>query len=153
MTLAVSLHNAIKHNPFKSAAEEGMAYFATHPTLFKIVLLVNHLFRSAAMVGLLACMPFSIPVNAAICAGGSIFYRVSVEGNCAYKFALPSLAGAISFFIAAPAVASLVSGVALATIGAFAVACVRLLPAALYAAYILLTVSYDVDHRRCSHCA
>ena len=84
-----------------------------------------------------------------ICLGGSLFYRLTVEENCAYKFALPAFGGAAAFLVGRSALAGLVSGAAFASIGAFAAACVAILPLGAYLAYVILTVAYDVDSKHC----
>ncbi len=92
-------------------------------------------------------LPFSVPVNLGICFAGSLFYRLTVETNCAYKFALPAFAGSIAFPMGMTALTSLVTGVAFASMYAFGLAVLTLVPLAAYVTYIVLTVSYDVDNR------
>ncbi len=151
MVLAARLHDAIeKYNVLKSPTERINEFFAYHPKLFKVALIVNHLFRAAAMVAFM--MIFPLPISFGICAAGSVFYRLTVESNCAYKFALPALVGAIAFMVGKTALVSIISGVAFASIAAFATALVALIPLAIYAAYVILTVSYDVDNRPCPFC-
>lgn len=154
MTLAARLHDGITtYNILKKPTDRIAEYFAEHPKVFKVALIVNHIFRAAAMVALMMILPFSLPVNILVCAAGSLFYRLTVESNCAFKFALPALAGAAAFMIAKTALASIISGVAFATLGAFAIAFVALIPLAVYVAYVILTVSYDVDHKLPPCCA
>lgn len=146
MTLAAQLHQFIDkcnvlHEPTKAIEE----YLIEHPDLYKAALLVNHIFRAMSMAAFSVCLPFSAPVTAAICFIGSLFYRLTVETHCAYKFALPAFAGMIAFQIAQAGLAELISGVAVASLSAFAVASVSFLPLVAYFVYIVLTVSYDVD--------
>lgn len=127
--------------------EQVSEYLTAHPDLYKAALLANHLFRALAMTAFAVFLPFSIPINLAICFAGSLFYRLTVENNCAYKFALPAFAGSIAIPVAAGAITTLVTGVAFASMGAFALACLSLVPLAAYLTYIVVTVSNDVDER------
>ena len=146
MSLSVFLHDVIeKWNVLQEPTKQVEEYLLDHPDLYKAALLANHIFRAASMAAFSLCLPFSAPVTAAICFGGSLFYRLTVEINCAYKFALPAFAGMIAFQIAQTALADLISGVALASLGTLTFASVSLLPLVAYFAYIVLTVSYDVD--------
>lgn len=72
-------------------------FFESHKTLYKVVLFINHLFRAAAMGALLASMSFSWPAKLTICFSSSLFYRLTVETHCAYKFALPSFWGGLAY--------------------------------------------------------
>ena len=93
MSLDVALHNCIeKYNILQKPTEQIAGYFREHPNVYKAALLVNHIFRALAMASFCAALPFSAPINIGICFAGSLFYRLTVETNCAYKFALPSFA-------------------------------------------------------------
>jgi len=124
--MATRLHHLIdRYNVLSNPTRRISNSMHDHPRLYKFALLVNHIFRAAAMAALAMVLPFSTLANAAICFAGSLFYRLTVETNCAYKFALPAFAGAMAFLLAG----------------------VSLLPISAYAAYVILTVSYDVDSR------
>ena len=145
---SVCLHNAIeKYNVLKGPTDTIKEYFSTRPELYKVALVVNHIFRAVSMMAFSMLLPFSLPINIAICLAGSLFYRLTVETNCAYKFALPAFAGSLAIPLAISGVVALVSGVAFASIGTLALATVSLLPCAAYLTYVVLTVNYDVDHR------
>jgi len=134
MTLSVSFHNFIdRNNIFAKPTRSVHQFLRNHPTLYKIALIVNHLFRAVMMAALMLMLPFSPWISMGICLAGAIFYRLTVETNCAYKFALPSFAGGSALLIAKGASAP------------FASAFVCLIPLSAYFAYIGLTVSYDVD--------
>lgn len=142
MTLSTKLHDAITdYNVLTKPTDQLVEYFAYHPTAFKIALLVNHIFRAAAMVGFMIALPVSTPVSIGICLAGSLFYRLTVESNCAYKFALPAVGGSIAFLIGKSALENLANST-------FATC----IPLALYGAYVVLTVNYDVDNRPCPFC-
>ncbi len=136
-----------RFNFLQKPTQQIKEYLTEHPNLYKAALLANHLFRALAMTAFAACLPFSIPINLAICFAGSLFYRLTVETNCAFKFALPAFAGSIAIPIALGAITSLVSGIAFASIGAFALACLSLIPLTAYLTYIAITVSNEVDER------
>ena len=142
------LHNAIvKFNVLKEPTDRLREYFSTRPEFYKVALIVNHIFRAVSMTAFSLLLPFSLPVNLAICLAGSLFYRLTVETNCAYKFALPAFAGSLAIPLAISGAVALVSGVAFASIGTLALATGSLLPCGAYLTYVVLTVSYDVDHR------
>lgn len=146
--MTVTLHNFIEqHNVLRKPTEEIHTFLNEHRTLYKIALLINHIFRAVAMGAFMVCLPFSALTNVVLCSLGSLFYRLTVETHCAYKFALPALGGSISFFMGKTAVCDLIGGAALSSVGAFFTACASLLPLCAYAVYIGLTVSYDVDSR------
>ncbi len=120
-------------------------YFQTHPIAYKITLLINHLFRAAMMIGLMFIPHIPLYISMPLCFAGSLFYRLTVEKNCAYKFALPAFAGAAAFMLALPALINLFNGVAFTTFGTGLLTCLSFIPLLGYAAYIGLTVDYDVD--------
>ena len=150
MSLAVSLHNFIEdYNVLENPTDQVNDYFRENPDLCKAALIANHIFRAISMTGLGLVLPFAAPINLAICFAGSLFYRLTVETNCAYKFALPAFAGSVALPMGLIALNELISGVAFASIGAFATSLIFLVPATAYLAYVVLTVSYDVDSRYC----
>lgn len=143
-----SFHNVIEnYNVLKAPTDQIKSYFRENPTLYKAALLANHIFRAISMIGLGLISPFSMPVTLALCFAGSLFYRLTVETNCAYKFALPAFAGSVALPLAAGAMGDVIKGVAFASMSAFASSLVCLVPALAYSAYIVLTVGYDVDRR------
>ncbi|MBU6384064.1 MAG: hypothetical protein KGQ49_00160 [Verrucomicrobia bacterium] len=128
MELSNTLHRLMQpFDLFETLSDQVDLVFREHPTVFKVALVVNHLFRSLAMSFMLLS-----PVCWPICFVGSVFYRITVEKNCAFKFTIPSLAGGISLLLAQ-------SGFSMAPLG-------------LYLSYVVLTVDYEVDHRPCGHC-
>jgi hypothetical protein len=92
-------------------------------------------------------MPCSAAASIGICFAGSLFYRLTVETRCAYKFALPAFAGSLALPMGWEALAKLVQGAAFSSLRAFGAACANLAPCLGYMAYVVLTVDYDVDHR------
>lgn len=70
-----------------------------HPTINKIVVIVNHFFRAAAMYGFMAILPFSTVVNCSIGVVSSLFYRVTIERFCHFRFAIPACIGALAIQI------------------------------------------------------
>ncbi|MBY0529505.1 MAG: hypothetical protein K2P51_04870 [Rhabdochlamydiaceae bacterium] len=149
MSLATSLHKTIvEYNVLKDPTDKIGDYLKTHPMLHKSVMLINHLFRAVAMTAFCFALPFSAPINIGICFAGSLFYRLTVETHCSYKFALPAFAGSLAMPLAQSALPQLVSGVAFASMNAFSSVCLTLLPMAAYLSYVVLTVSYDIESKR-----
>lgn len=148
MSCATALHNLIdQFNVLTGPTEQINDYLHDHPDLFKTALIINHLFRATSMTALMFFLPLPVVLSGGICLVGSLFYRLTVENNCAYKFALPAFGGSAAFLIGQESLAQLISGVAFASLETFAAALTSLLPLAAYMAYVVLTVSYDVDQR------
>jgi hypothetical protein len=122
-------------------------FLENHPTIYKITLIINHLFRAAMMVGLMFIPGVPLYASMPVCFVGSLFYRLTVEKNCTYKFALPAFAGAAAFMLALPALISMINGVAFATVASGFAACASFLPLLLYGTYIFLTVNHDVNQK------
>lgn len=142
MCTAVAFQKVIaKYNVLQKPTEKISEYLKSHPQLHKMVLLANHIFRAAAMTAFCTALPFSLPVNGAICFAGSLFYRLTVETRCAYKFALPAFAGSLAFPFAYTALNGVISGVAFASLSAFGVTLLSLVPITAYITYIVLTVN------------
>ena len=148
MDLSVSFHDCLdSFNILKEPTSKLSDYFDSHPTAYKIALIVNHLFRAAMMVGLMFIPYVPLPVSMAVCFVGSVFYRLTVEKNCAYKFALPAFAGAAAFMLALPGLISMINGIAFTSFATGLLACATFVPFILYGAYIILTVNYDVNEK------
>jgi hypothetical protein len=134
-----------KYNILSAPTEYIATFFEKQPAAYKIALIINHLFRAAMMVGIMFIPQIPLAASMSICFVGSLFYRLTVERNCAYKFALPAFFGAAAFMLALPAIIGMINGTAFATIGSGFQAFGSLVPLALYGAYIILTVNYEVN--------
>ncbi|MBA3815910.1 MAG: hypothetical protein H0X29_05220 [Parachlamydiaceae bacterium] len=146
MTASVAFHASIeRYNVLKNPTSKMNAYFKKHPALYKTALLVNHAFRTISMASFSQALPFTGPINTAICFSTSLFYRISVEKNCAYKFALPAFAGSLTIPLAYSGLESLISRTAFISLSAFSLTMIILIPPFAYLTYIILTVQYDVD--------
>jgi hypothetical protein len=144
--MAIALHNAIeRYNILKAPTDQINNYLNHHLVFRKTALLVNHIFRTVSILAFQNLFPSSAPINLAMCFSGSLFYRLTVETHCAYKYALPAFGGAISFLIGKQAISHVIHGVAFTSLSTLASTLSALTPLACYVSYILLTVSYDVD--------
>jgi len=142
MNLSIHLHQFIERNsPLNKWAGQTRTFLLSRPHFYKVALVVNHLFRTALMAAFFVIFPSAL----CACLAGSLFYRLTVENNCAYKFALPSFGGACAYLCADRAATRVITGAAFASLKAFAWATASFLPLAAYLGYIVLTVSYDVD--------
>ncbi len=143
-----ALHGFIeRYNVLRNPTNTLREFFTTHPNLYKVVLVANHIFRALAMTGLCLFLPFSPLVNGGISLLGSLLYRLTVETNCAYKFALPAFAGGLAFPVALHGIIQLVTGAAFASFATLGLSFLSILPLAAYLTYVVLTVNYDVNHR------
>lgn len=150
MLTSLSCHNMImKYNLLQSPTKKISDYFDNHPRLFKMVLLTTHVFRAVTMSGFCSVVPFSLPVSMVLGFAGSLIYRLTIETNCAYKFALPAFAGSLTYLLAKSALDPLVSRKAHETIRAFGLIFSSAFALAAYTTYIVLTVDYDVDEKLC----
>lgn len=147
MSNVLSLQSLTNCNILQKPTEKIGDYLSEHPNLYKVVLLVNHIFRAAAMATMNLCLPFSAPAKLAVCFAGSLFYRLTVETHCAFKFALPAFAGSLALPMGLKALSTLVSGVAFASLSALAVTALSLLPLVGYFVYIVLAVNDEVNKR------
>lgn len=148
MSADLALHNFIEqHNVLKQPTEQIGEFCTNHPLIYKTTLVAVHVIRALMTAAFCAALPFSVPVNLAVCFVGSLLYRLVVEIKCSDKFALPAFAGSIAIPIATTACTELVNGIAFASLGAAAVAFASLIPLAAYMTYVVLTVNYDVNER------
>ncbi len=113
--------------PLIKARQSTKEWLSLHPTALKATLIVNHLLRTIPIYCMMALLPFSLPINFALCAAGSLFYTLTIEGNCIYKFTLPSLFGAAAWRLAP----------------------ISLIPLTLWTAYIIHTSIQDVQNTSC----
>ena len=99
MSYATSFHNQIaKYNLLETPTNQLEHYFKKHPEQYKGVLIVNHLFRAISMWAFLKYNRNPMQTKLFVCFAGSLVYRMTVEVNCAYKFALPALGGGCSLY-------------------------------------------------------
>jgi len=152
MSCATSFHHQIaKYNPLETPTKQLEQYFKKHPEQYKGVLIANHLFRAISMWAFLKYNRNPMQTKLFVCFAGSLMYRMTVEVNCAYKFALPALGGAAAFMMGSRSLTKVVNGAAFYSLKAFSNAFASLIPMEGYFVYITLTTSYDVDHPR-RHC-
>lgn len=118
-----------------------------NPTINKIVILVNYIFRTAMMVTFMAALPFSILPSFLISAGANIFYRLTIERFCQYRFAILSCLTAGAYELAKPAFLSLISGAAFVSISAFATALALTIPLAVTASIIFHDTNKNVNDK------
>lgn len=118
-----------------------------HPVVNKIVMIVNHIFRTIAMIALMYLLPFSPIVNLAIGIGASLFYRITVERFCPFRFALSACLGAAAYELSSPFLADIINGVAFQSFNAFAAAFIGILPLAI-SSVVIIGISNDAVDRK-----
>ena len=129
-------------------SERIATFFAGHPTLFKMVLVINHFFRTAGMVGLMFIPGIPKPAAWTICVVGSVVYRLTVERNCAYKFALPALAGAVAVMLFLPTLRALMHHTAFTSPARGLCSVLSCVAVALYVTYVIIAVHGEVNRQR-----
>lgn len=151
MSCATSFHHQItKYNLLEKPTKLLGQYFKKHPEQYKGVLIMNHLFRATSMWAFLKYNRNPMGTKLLGCFAGSLAYRITVEVNCAYKFALPAFGGAVAFMMGSQSLAKVVNRSAFHSFKAFGNAFLSLTPMTGYFTYITLTTSYDVDQASCS---
>lgn len=144
MTILSRVQDVIVENSFfDDIAAKCDNYLRENPQLHKVVLMLNHLFRTLVMRAMLQ-VPGALP----FCVAGSLIYRITVEKNCAFKFTLPALAGSLAIELAVGLI-PLISGIAFLSLESFVTAFISVIPLLLHSIYVYLTVDYEVDHLCC----
>jgi len=118
-----------------------------NPLINKIVVLANFVFRIAMMVTFMAALPFSILPSFLISVGASIFYRVTIERFCQYRFAILSCVEAGAYEIAKPALAALISGAAFSSLAAFGTSLALMTPFVIGGAAIISVTNQNVNEK------
>lgn len=120
-------------------------FLRKNPNVYKVVLLVNQLFRTVMMVALMAFLPYAPVVNFTIGLAGSLFYRISVERGCAFRFALPSCIGAAAYDLSRTSLPALTNGAAFRSLQHFAAALAGFWPLALWTIAITAITHTEVE--------
>lgn len=118
-----------------------------HPTIFKIVVFANHLFRAIAMFALMVVLPYSFLTNCVISLAASLAYRLTIERFCHFRFAIPACLGGIALHMGLPAIEYLVNNIAFQTFGLMVETFVGLGAMALYTAGIIWISHSSVENR------
>jgi hypothetical protein len=90
--------------------EKAGTFLDHHPTLYKAVLVASHIFRAASMYALMAVTPLHPLLTCGLLLGPALIYRAAVERFCCFRFALPSVLGAVTFWAARAAAIAIVTG-------------------------------------------
>lgn len=142
---AYELYNFLGIN---TMAKNVGAFFDEHKTIYKLVIIADHFFRSIAMYALMNFLPFTMTTNMALCLGGSLLYVFSAERFCsAFKFSLASNLGAMSFhyFHKWQALALISKGIAEQSFQVFGLGILRALPLAYYLVYVIQVSNRNVE--------
>lgn len=81
---------------FDSLSDTFAKEFDKRPTVYKISLVVSHIFRSVMMSALMSASPF---FTIGLVVPLSLLYRVTVERFCSFRFTLPSLLGGAALIL------------------------------------------------------
>ena len=116
-----------------------------HPVLHKVVIIVAHIFRMLAMLALISFLPFGLVTNCILSLSGSLFYRIAIERNCPFRFAIPACLGAMAFAFSVP---HLVALIAKTTFSQFMQALTTAIPFGIYLGYIIWSANSEVNAHR-----
>lgn len=149
MTLSESLCLRLEScNPLIVPAQGIADFLDNHSTTYKIVLLFSgHLTRTSMVIGSMFIPGIPLYAKKIICFNGSLFYRLTVERNCAYKFSLPSFFGAMASMLAIAAIVKMIHHEAFITVKKGVAAIASLLPLCFYCGYIILAVDFEVNQQ------
>ncbi len=88
-----------KYNPLEAPTKQICTYLLEHHTIYKIVLVANFV-----LLTLMFISPLTPNLGLAIGLGlRALFYRLTIETNCIYKFSLPVYATLMSLWLVATA--------------------------------------------------
>ena len=139
MEFSVALRGFVdKYNPLETPTEQIRDYLLKHRTIYKIVLVANF-----ALLALMFLSPPSPGLGLAIGLGlRALFYRLTIETNCIYKFSLPVYATVMSLWL-----------VAIAWSCGPLLASLSLIPLIASVAYIVCDIDFEATHQRKSCCS
>ncbi len=103
---------------FDEACNQVGDFLDNNSTLYKIAIFATHIFRSFAVLGMVAASPFSPLVSMALLVSTSLLYRAAVERFCRFRFTLPSLVGGTTMWVTKQAVTAVANKSAFTSIGA-----------------------------------
>lgn len=132
---------------FDKSCDNVGAFLDTKPTLYKVAIFATHLFRSLAVLGMIAACPFSPQVSIALLIGSSLLYRAAVERFCTFRFTLPSLVGGSALWMTRQAVIALSAGSAFTSIGALFAIGFGACSLAGYLVFVARLSHFDVERR------
>lgn len=133
-------------NAIQKAYDQVGNYLDNHPTLYKVVLVACHFFRTVTMFAAMMWMPSPLPVTVGIMVAGSLLYRAAVERFCCFRFTIPSLVGAGAAWLTQIAAVNYLSGAVLTTLGA-ALHTLAILPLLGYTAWVIYLSHQDIENR------
>ena len=118
-----------------------------HPTLYKIVLVSSHLFRSLPMYAMMVISPLPPLATGALMLAPTLLYQAGIERFCCFRFASPSLLGGMALWSAQASAVSLFAGQAFATWSASLTTIGGFIPLTAYLAYIVFLSHRDIEKR------
>ncbi|MBA3958438.1 MAG: hypothetical protein H0X51_08635 [Parachlamydiaceae bacterium] len=122
------------------------------PTLYKVVVMINHLFRIAMMSAFMHALPFGLEVNFASSLAASAFYNVTIERHCAFRFAYVACFGAAAYDFSKPYVIDLVKGKAFESLSTIGLTLAGTLPLCILAITIIYVSHRDVENYMKKQC-
>jgi len=132
-----------KYNPLAMPTDLIGDYLLENCTIYKVVLIVNFIFRTALMTAIMWLLPLPVAMAVGLGMGAaSLVYRLTVETNCIYKFSLPAYATSMSLWFAeiawthGPLIASL-----------------SLIPLIMSVVYIVCDVDFEATNQGKSCCS
>lgn len=147
MPNSIQIKNSAIEYRLTQLSSHAKEIFNQHPLINKIVVLAIFIFRSAMMSAYMAALPFTSVPSFFIGLGISVFYRVTIEPDCRYRFAILSCVGAETYSISKPALLALINGMAFRSLITLSMTLLSAAPFAICATVILSEVNQNVDDR------
>lgn len=115
-----------------------------NPLIHKIVVFAAHLIRLIGSLALITFLPFSMPVNCVLSLASNIFYRITIERNCSFLFAINDCLGAMALHFTIP---YLVNQLALSSFAMLAATLASTVPFLAYLGYTVWVTHSEVEER------
>ena len=132
---------------FDKQCDKVGKFLDKHPLLYKITLVISHIFRAVMMFALMHLIPLSPLLTCGLMLIPTLLYRSAIERFCAFRFSLPSLAGGLAIWAARATLVSIIAGVAFSSLAATCWTILGPLSLAGYLAFICYISHKDVEKR------
>lgn len=93
MITYLSLDYIDKKISFQPLSEQFMRWVKKYPTIHKIVTVFNHCIRTMCMAAMMVPLGFT---GTALGLSTALFYRITTENPCPFKYSLPAFFGGLA---------------------------------------------------------
>lgn len=129
----------------KAAIDAAGVELKKHPNIYKCAIIVDHLLNASKMYALVQILPYSKCTNCVVTGISSLYYRVTAEGPCAFRFSIISCFGGAAFISARIGMIEFARGTAFRSLALFLKSSCTLAPLSIYLFCIVKFTNDDVD--------